>query len=108
VHYVIGTSYGRFAPDNETISNTGVRVLYRKIEVSTLVTKKNAIFCHVTPCGVFLRSLLRFLVTANIVPRSAILVALMMEAIHSCETSVLTRATRRNIPDGGILHSRCL
>jgi hypothetical protein len=29
----------------------------------------------------------------------------MMEAIHSSETTVLTRATWRNIPENGILHS---
>jgi hypothetical protein len=29
----------------------------------------------------------------------------MMEAIHSSETSVLTRSIRRYIPENGILHS---
>jgi hypothetical protein len=45
----------------------------------------------------FLHSVLQLLVTANVVPSSTIVVTLMMEAIHSSETSVLTRATRRYI-----------
>jgi hypothetical protein len=38
-------------------------------------------------------------------PSSPILVALMIEAIRSSETSVLTRAIQRNITEDSILHS---
>jgi hypothetical protein len=52
---------------------------------------------------VFLRKVRRW-VTAN-VPSSPILITVMMEALSSSETAVLTRSTRSNIPKDDILHS---
>jgi hypothetical protein len=49
---------------------------------------RNAVFWYMS------LTVLQLLVTANVVPSSLILLALIMEVIPFSETSVLTRATR--------------
>jgi hypothetical protein len=63
------------------------------------VTMKNGVFWDVTSCRNWCCSVLQLLFTSDVVPSSSTLVTLMMEEIRSFETSVLTRATKRNIPE---------
>jgi hypothetical protein len=81
-----------------------MKQMFSGFEVFTAVTMKNAVFWGLTPCGSYiLHSRHHLLVTANVVPSSLILVTLMMQALGSSETSVLTRGTERNTPGDGIL-----
>jgi hypothetical protein len=74
---------------------------------------KNGVCPPATPCGSCNNLLyegkyrvIRLLVTAKVVPSSPILLTLMIQAICSSETPVLTRATRRNIPEDVVLHRK--
>jgi hypothetical protein len=83
---------------------------------------KNGVFWDVTPCGSSKNrrfggtyclhhqvdnTILKYYSIssqlASVIPSTMILATLIMEAVNSSETSVLTRTTRRNIAKDGIL-----
>jgi hypothetical protein len=82
--------------------------MFRRVALVRTDVSEERTASNIRVTSYFLRSLLRLLVTANVIPRSQISFTLMMKEIRSSETSVLTRDTQRNIPEDGILlsHSR--
>jgi hypothetical protein len=83
----------KFFETEKTLAVTSYRSMLRrntnKLEYHT---------CH------FFLVLLGLLVTANTVLSSPVLVTILMDAIHSSETSVLRRVTQHNISGDSILH----
>jgi hypothetical protein len=70
-----------------------------------LVRRTNVLEEHSPLFSVFLRIMLRLLVTGNFVPSSSIIDTLiLMETMPPSETAVLTRATRRHISEDGTVH----
>jgi hypothetical protein len=93
----------RIALAKTDVSQEGIASIIRVISIFKLGTTLPVTSNRSTLT--FLHSVLRSLVNANanVVPSSQILITVLMEAIRTSETSVLTRATRRTIPEDGIL-----
>jgi hypothetical protein len=96
----VGISTVEWAQLNGFLSEDGDRVLSLEPCSGRLVVLKNSVIL------VSLNGMHWLLGTAN-VPSSPILATLMMEAIHSSKTLVVTRVTWHNIPEDDILHSHC-
>jgi hypothetical protein len=88
--------------NTDVLSSSPIRVTLMMAAIRSSETSEKTEFFILTEVKTSKYCVRRLLVMAN-VPSSPILVTLIKEALISSETSGLTRATRRNIREDGIL-----